>query len=72
MEKVEDQRARRAAARVGLRAKKSRWRANSIDNFNGFALVDPDANFVVAGSRFDMSAEDVVAFCKESEAAGQH
>jgi hypothetical protein len=61
MAKAEDQRARRAAARVGLRAKKTRWRANSIDNFGGFALVDPGANLVVAGSRFDMTAEAVVA-----------
>jgi hypothetical protein len=71
MASAEDQSARRAAARIGLRAKKSRWRANSTDNFGGFALVDPGANFVVAGSRFDMTAEDVVAWCKESEAAGQ-
>jgi hypothetical protein len=30
-----DARARRAAQRVGLVARKSRWRANSIDNFGG-------------------------------------
>jgi hypothetical protein len=68
---ADDQSARRAAARVGLRAKKSRRRANSINNFGGFALVDPGANFVVAGARFDMTAADVVAWCKGSKAAAQ-
>jgi len=26
-------------------------------------LIDPTTNFVVAGSRFDLTAEDVVQFC---------
>jgi hypothetical protein len=56
--------ARRAARRVGLMARKSRCRANSIDNFGGFMLVDPTFNGVVAGSRFDMSAGEIVEFCQ--------
>jgi hypothetical protein len=58
-------RARRAAKRIGLYAKKSRWRSGSIDNFGGFMLVDPYINCVVNGERFNMSAEDVIKFCKE-------
>jgi hypothetical protein len=58
-----DQRARRRARRVGLAARKSRWRAGSIDNLGGFMLVDPMTNFVVAGSRFDLSAEYVIDYC---------
>jgi len=58
-----EQRARRAARRVGLMAKKSRWRAGSIDNFGDFMLVDPRINGVVAGSRFDLSAEEVIEYC---------
>jgi hypothetical protein len=27
-------------------------------------LIDPHCNCVVAGERFDMSAEDVIAYCK--------
>ena len=70
MAKVENQRARRAAARVGLRAKKTRWRANSIDNFGGFAFVSLPSPFSwCAGSRFDMTAEEVVAWCKDSGAS---
>jgi hypothetical protein len=56
-----EQRARRAAKRVGLVAKKSRWRAGSIDNFGGFMLLKPYNNAVVSGSR--LSAEDVLDYC---------
>ena len=60
-----EHRARRAARRIGLSATKSRWRANSIDNFGGFMLVDPERNYIVSGSRYDLSAEDVFEYCKE-------
>ena len=60
-----ESRARRAAKKVGLIARKSNWRAGSIDNFGEFILIDPHRNFAVAGSRFDMSAEDVIRFCAE-------
>jgi hypothetical protein len=63
-EQALDARARRAAQRVGLVARKSRWRANSIDNFGGFMLVDPYSNLVVDGSRFDLSAEYVIDYCR--------
>jgi len=61
-EKAVDARARRAASRCGLRAMKSR-RAFSGDNYCGFMLVD-DNNLIAAGERFDMSAEDVLDYCK--------
>jgi hypothetical protein len=64
-EKALDQRARRAARRVGLLARKSRWRANSIDNLGGFQIVDPSNNFIVDGSRFDLSATDVMAYSSD-------
>jgi hypothetical protein len=60
-----DSRARRAARRVGLVAKRSRWRAGSIDNRGEFMLIDPLTNFVVAGSRFDMTAEEVLDYCRD-------
>jgi hypothetical protein len=56
--------ARRAARAAGLIAKKSRWRKHTVDNEGGFMLVDPSRNIPVAGSRFDLSADDVVNFCK--------
>jgi hypothetical protein len=59
-----DHRARRAAKRVGLVARKSRRRAGTVDNPGGFQLIDPLTNSVVSGSRFNMSAEEVLEFCK--------
>jgi hypothetical protein len=59
-----EQRARRAARRVGLLARKSRWRLGSVDNFGEFMLLDPQTNFVVEGARFDLSAEEVIDYCR--------
>jgi hypothetical protein len=61
-----DSRARRAAARVGLRALKSRQRLHvpNIDNHGDFMLVDVQTSFCVAGERFQLTAEDVVQFCQ--------
>ena len=64
-ESAADARARRAARRVGLVAIKSRWRKDSVDNYGGFMIVEPNRNIVEAGVRFDMSAEEVVEFCKD-------
>jgi hypothetical protein len=64
-ESARDSRARRSARRVGLVAKKSRWRAGSIDNYGEFMLIDPATNFAIAGFRFDMSAEEVLDYCRD-------
>src|SRR5215475_8700479 len=66
IEHSEDQ-ARRAAKRVGLRARKSRWRANSIDNLGEFQIIDPMRNWIVAGERFNFTADDVIEFCRDYE-----
>jgi hypothetical protein len=42
-------------------ASKSRCRFHHLDNYGGFMLVDPYSNAVVAGERFELSAEDVIA-----------
>ncbi len=60
-------RARRAAKKVGLVARKSRWRANSLDNHGGFMLVEPRRNYLVAGEHFDLTAEAVIDWCREAE-----
>jgi len=67
-EKSADTRARRAAKRAGLIARKSRWRVGSIDNHGDFMLVDPDGNYPVAGFRWDMTAEEVIEYCAEAAA----
>jgi hypothetical protein len=56
--------ARRAARRIGLRARKSRWRRHSVDNRGGFMLSDPYRNAILAGERFDL-ADDLVRLCDE-------
>jgi hypothetical protein len=61
-----ERRARRAAKRIGMLARKSRWRANSIDNHGGFMLLDPNRKWVVAGSRYELSAQDVLTWCEEA------
>jgi hypothetical protein len=61
-EKALDGRARRAAARAGYVARKSRWRRGSVDNRGGYMLVDPTSNGVVMGSRYDLTAEVVLRF----------
>ena len=61
-----DSRARRAAHKAGLVARKSRWRRYSIDNLGEFMLVDPATNIAQAGFRFDLSAEEVIALCTET------
>lgn len=59
--------ARRAAKKVGLLARKSKA-AISGDNFGGFALIDPYANFVVEGSRHTLTSEEVLAYCAQRNA----
>jgi hypothetical protein len=62
-----DARARRAARRCGLVARKSRWRRNSVDNLGGFQVINPQGNYVVAGARFTMTADGAIAFCSERD-----
>ena len=61
---VED-RARRAAKRVGLQARKSRKTYGTLNNQGGFCIFDPHNNWVVIGEHHDLSADDVIAFCEE-------
>ena len=64
-EKTLEQRARRKAKSVGLAAIKSRQGVGSVDNRGGFRIVEPFLNSIEAGERFDLSAEEVMLFCKE-------
>jgi hypothetical protein len=57
-----DAAARRAAKRVNLLASKSRSQP-SLNNQGGFMLIDPHHNSVVAGSKHELSAKEVVKFC---------
>jgi hypothetical protein len=61
-----ENRARRAARRIGLIATKSRWRRDSVDNHGGFQVVDPSHNAVVNGSRYELTAEQVIEWCADA------
>lgn len=63
--KALEQRARREATRAGLMAYKSRRGIGSIDNHGGFRIVDPILNTVEVGESFDLSAEEVIAYCAD-------
>jgi hypothetical protein len=65
-----EHRARRAAKRAGLQARKSRWRVGTVDNYGDFSLIDPETNCMIAGFRFDMSPEEIIEYCAtDTEAA---
>jgi hypothetical protein len=68
-EQALDARARRAAYRAGYIARKTRWRSgtvdNHVDNHGGFALIEPRSNFIVLGSRYDLSAKEVIEWCAD-------
>ena len=64
-ENAAEARARRAAQSAGYVARKSRSRRDSPDNQGGFMIVDPSTNFPAAGFKYDMSAEDVIDWCKD-------
>ena len=65
MTEFSDSQARRAAQRIGLLARKSRWRRDTVDNHGGYMLIEPYRNLVVAGCWFDLTAADVVELCNE-------
>jgi hypothetical protein len=58
-----DARARRAAKRVSLLAKKSTWRPGTVDSRGGYRLLDPFRNSIVAGERYDLTADAVIDYC---------
>jgi hypothetical protein len=57
-------RARRAARRAGYVARKTRWRRGSIDNYGGFAIINPENRGIVEGFRFELTAAEVIAWCE--------
>lgn len=61
-------RACRAAKRIGLTTHKSRWRQDTIDNHGGFMVLD--GNHIINGSRYDLTAEEVIGFCEELQQEG--
>ena len=61
-EKNLEQKLRRALAREGYQLCKSRARNWSIDNQQGYMIVDVSTNACVRGPRFDESLDDIHDF----------
>ena len=56
--------ARLAAEALGLRVRKAPLGSETgIRNLGGFMLVNERTNFILAGQRFDLTAEAVVECC---------
>lgn len=64
-EKNREQSLRRALNNAGYSLKKSRRQYVSIDNFCGYMIINDCNNTVAAGSRFELSLDDVADFITE-------
>ena len=64
LQKSLEQRARREVRRVGLVARKSRWHLGSPENQGEFMLVDPASGIPEIGYQYDMSATEVIDYCR--------
>ena len=60
----EYQQLRTAAKRVGLIIKKSRCKIKTENNLYGFMLVDETRRSYVHGSRWELTAADVLRYCE--------
>ncbi len=63
METTLNSQAQRAASMAGYRAIKSRCRVGSMDNYGRFMLINKNTNQLVAGARFELTADDIIAYC---------
>lgn len=62
--KNKEQQLRRALNKKGYSLHKSRKRIN-INNLGGYMIVNVYTNCVVAGSRYDMTLDDVINWMQE-------
>jgi hypothetical protein len=68
LERVEanlERKCRRQLAAQGYGLKKSRTRNTHGNDYGEYMIFDPYTNDIVAGEKFDMSLDEVVAFIKE-------
>lgn len=61
---------RRAFKKKGYVIKKSRWRAESVDNHGGFMVIDPWRNAIVDGERFNIFESDLPRVLKRLPSLG--
>ncbi len=61
-------RARRVAAAIGWRVEKSKQRHQHQSNRGLLMLLDGGGN-LIAGARYDVSAKEIIAYCRNAERA---
>jgi hypothetical protein len=64
--KVRENRLRRKAERLGLWLEKSRARLLSVDNYQGYRILDRDKAIVI-GAKFGLDIDAVEKFLDEKE-----
>lgn len=57
-----ERRVRRQLRSRGYLLRKDRARTLNLDYLGEFMVIDADANFIVGGSRFDWSLDDIEAW----------
>ena len=72
LERAVEARCSKALKNMGLLLRKSRKRKNfTVDDLGGFMIVDQAGNYVVAGSKYDMTLSDVLHWLSEAERDGK-
>ena len=61
-----DEEARMAAKRAGLLAVRSSRGIGGPNNAGAFMLINPSMNAVVAGSRYELTSDEVVNYCDDA------
>ena len=62
---------RRECKKRNIILKKSRIRNINIDDMGGYMMIDLYGNYVIAGSRYDMSLEDVANWLNDTAEADE-
>jgi len=68
-QKVRENKLRRWAGRLGYVVKRSRARSVHLDDAGLFMLIEADGNYVVRGTRFDATLEEIEDFLGGEEKA---
>jgi hypothetical protein len=68
MDKVREIKMRRWAARLGLFVSKSRAQRWSLDNHQGYAVLDQSRNDIIHGNKYELDLAQVEKFLREYEA----
>lgn len=67
MSTVEENRVRRQAKRLGMMISKSRGKKWNVDNQMGYMIVDGYTNGIVAGSKYELSLDEVEEWLTDYE-----